>query len=130
MVCPLPKKAKTSSQAEARQSGSEFVNAWDLFSQIPRHQLLDRATGDNEEEGGVETAGKLRDILLQMAGEIDGLLAICVVPADREPIATYARPRSIVNMELSPAQLAQLLKLAQTSVDKMHADRLFEVVPK
>jgi hypothetical protein len=70
------------------------VNAWDLFSQIPRHELLDRATGDKtiEEEGGVE-----------MAGGVDGLLAIFVVRADGGPIATYTPPGSKWNIELSAA---------------------------
>lgn len=121
---PFGKKEKTSSEAEGRQPGSEPVNAWDLVSQIPRHELSDRATGDNEKEGGVEMTEKLRDILQEMAGEVDGLLAICVAGADGEPIATYAPPGSKWNMELSAAQLAQLIKLARTSADKMHAGEL------
>jgi predicted regulator of Ras-like GTPase activity (Roadblock/LC7/MglB family) len=48
----------------------------------------------------------------------------CVVGADGEPIAAYALPGSKWNIELSAAQLAQLLKLTPTSVDKMHAGEL------
>jgi len=90
----------------------------------PEHELSDRATGDNEKEGGVEMTEKLMDLLQEMAGEVDGLQAICVAGADGEPIAYYAPPGSRWNMELSAAQLAQLLKLARTSVDKMHAGEL------
>jgi predicted regulator of Ras-like GTPase activity (Roadblock/LC7/MglB family) len=90
----------------------------------PEQELSDRATGDNEKEGGVEMTEKLMDLLQEMAGEVDGLLAICVAGADGEPIAYYAPPGSRWNMELSAAQLAQLLKLARTSADKMQAGEL------
>jgi predicted regulator of Ras-like GTPase activity (Roadblock/LC7/MglB family) len=90
----------------------------------PEQELSDRATGDNEKEGGVEMTERLMDLLQEMAGEVDGLLAICVAGADGEPIAYYAPPGSRWNMELSAAQLAQLLKLARTSADKMQAGEL------
>jgi len=151
---PFGRKAKMSAEAEGRQPNSAPVNAWGLASQIPEqevsdratpeqevsdratpeqelsdratpeHELSDRATGDNEKEGGVEMTEKLMDLLQEMAGEVDGLQAICVAGADGEPIAYYAPPGSRWNMELSAAQLAQLLKLARTSVDKMHAGEL------
>jgi predicted regulator of Ras-like GTPase activity (Roadblock/LC7/MglB family) len=69
-------------------------------------------------------AENIRDMMLEMAGQIEGLTAVGVMGMDGVPIASYVPPGSKMNMELASAQFAQVMKLVQTSVDKVGVGEL------
>lgn len=68
----------------------------------------------------------IKDVLLEIAQQIDGLVAISVTGLDGEPIASYTPPGSKFNIELASAQLAQVIKLANISADKLRAGELVD----
>lgn len=62
---------------------------------------------------------QLDDLLKQMAGEINGFVAAEVVGMDGLSVATFARGKA--NLELIGAQLTLLIKLVDTSVEKLNS---------
>ena len=60
-------------------------------------------------------------VLEEMAGQLDGLLGVGVVGMDGVAIATHVPSGSILNVELTTAQLATMMKLAKTTAGKLRA---------
>ncbi len=73
-------------------------------------------------------AESLRDILVEMAEQINGLMAICIASMDGEPIESYTPPGSKWNIELTAVQWAQVVKLAQISVGKVATGGLEDIL--
>lgn len=67
------------------------------------------------------TEQRIREILEEIAGRIDGLLSIMVIDLDGVAIVNYIPPGSMVNVELAAAQLAILIKLLKSTADRLRA---------
>ena len=81
--------------------------------------LLQKYTGKKEE---IEMAGNgLKDVLAEMAGQIEGLIVTEVVGADGVPIVMYEAPGNKVNPDLAGAQFGEVLKLVTNAAAQMGA---------
>ena len=67
------------------------------------------------------TEQRIREILEEIAGQIDGLLSIMVIDLDGVAVVNYIPPGSMVNVELAAAQLAILIKLLKSTADRLRA---------
>jgi predicted regulator of Ras-like GTPase activity (Roadblock/LC7/MglB family) len=63
----------------------------------------------------------IKDVLEEMAGHVEGLLGLGAVGMDGVPIATCVPSGSMLNIDLTAAQLATMFKLSRTTVDKLKA---------
>ena len=61
----------------------------------------------------------IKESLGELAGEIDVLLGLGVIDMDGVAIATYVPPGSVINVELTAAQLAMVMRLSKSTADKL-----------
>lgn len=78
---------------------------------------------ESESEIGKEN---IRSVLIELASEVDGLLGLMVVDMDGVPIATHVSPGSMLNIELTAAQLAMVIRLSRLTADKLRLGELDE----
>jgi predicted regulator of Ras-like GTPase activity (Roadblock/LC7/MglB family) len=71
------------------------------------------------EEGGQMATNKVEELLVNLGEEVQGFIAGAVVGMDGLSIAEYDNPDRDIDMEIVSAQLTLLIKLVQTSVDKI-----------
>lgn len=76
--------------------------------------------------GGGIVGGSVKDILAELAGELDGLLGLGVMDMDGVAIATYVPSGSIISVELTAAQLAMVMRLSKSTADKLRLGELDE----
>ncbi len=64
---------------------------------------------------------KLNDLLMQMAGEIPGVIAVAVAGMDGLPLVHY-NTKSSLNVEVASAQFALVMKLVQKTCTQLGED--------
>lgn len=64
---------------------------------------------------------KLNDVLMQMAGEMPGVVAVAVAGMDGLPLAHYNTKTSL-NVEIASAQFALVMKLVQKTCTQLGED--------
>ena len=66
----------------------------------------------------------LKEVLTEMAGQIDGLIVTEVIGADGVPIVMYEAPGNKVSPDLAGAQFGEVLKLVTNAAVQMGAGQV------
>ena len=75
------------------------------------------ATESKEEERIMGVS--IKELLSELAGELDGILGLGVIDMDGVAIVTYVPLGSTMNVELTAAQLAMVMRLSKSTADKL-----------